>query len=237
MIRLHAVVEGQTEWGFIDNVLKLHLAPLGVYADARCVETSRDRRKSRIFRGGVVRYEKIRNDIIHWIRQDRHPDVWFTSMFDLYRFPNDSPGYEDAMRMHDPYQRVAHLEHAMAADIRFDRFVPYIQLHEYEALLLSAPHKFADFFLNRGAETVRLANEVAGNNPELIDQGETTAPSKRIIKHIPEYEDQKTSAGPQVAEMITLPVIRQSCLHFRLWLEHLEKLDAANRRGIPAVDV
>jgi len=41
MIRLHIVVEGQTEKEFVDEVLVPALSPLGVIPDARCVATSR----------------------------------------------------------------------------------------------------------------------------------------------------------------------------------------------------
>ena len=57
MIRLNFVVEGQTELGFVDAVLKSHLGGRGVFTWARCVETSRSRRR-RIYRGGLANYEK-----------------------------------------------------------------------------------------------------------------------------------------------------------------------------------
>ena len=60
-------------------------------------------------------------------------------MFDLYALPVDFPGFEDAARTNQPYQRVQTLEDALGMDIADPRFVPYIQLHEFEALLLSDP--------------------------------------------------------------------------------------------------
>lgn len=62
----------------------------------------------------------------------------FTTMFDLYALPDDFPGYETAKAIGEPYVRVAALETAFAEAINDGRFIPYIQLHEFEALLFAA---------------------------------------------------------------------------------------------------
>jgi hypothetical protein len=41
MIRLHLVVEGQTEKEFVDEILMPAFLPLQIITDARCVATSR----------------------------------------------------------------------------------------------------------------------------------------------------------------------------------------------------
>jgi hypothetical protein len=64
----------------------------------------------------------------------------------------------------------------------------------------------------------------ARRNPEEIDDGATTAPSKRIIKLIPEYEHRKASAGPIIAEKIGLRRIRERCPHFDEWIKKMERL-------------
>ena len=56
----------------------------------------------------------------------------FTTMFDLYALPDDFPGYEAAKAIGEPYARVAALETAFAEAINDSRFIPYIQLHEFE---------------------------------------------------------------------------------------------------------
>ncbi len=61
-------------------------------------------------------------------------------------------------------------------------------------------------------------------SPELIDDGQHTAPSKRIIAEFPEYS--KTTVGSQMAERIGLQNIRSKCPHFKVWVERLEKLGA-----------
>jgi hypothetical protein len=79
MIRLNLIVEGQTELGVVDTLLKPHLAKFHVYTSARCVETGRNRQKNKIYRGGMVSYEKLKNDLSRWIKQDQHADARFST--------------------------------------------------------------------------------------------------------------------------------------------------------------
>ena len=69
-------------------------------------------------------------------------------------------------------------------------------------------------------------------SPERIDDGEHTAPSKRIIAQFPEYEGSKVRVGSQMAERIGLETIRSQCPHFRAWVERLERL-AEESQGRP----
>ena len=104
MIRLHFVVEGQTEETFVNQTLVPHLARLSVFSDARCVATSRKRGVK--YRGGGGSYAQVKNDIARWIREDANADARFTTMFDLYELPSGFPGHESAPMLNDPRQRV-----------------------------------------------------------------------------------------------------------------------------------
>ena len=75
--------------------------------------------------------------------------------------------------------------------------------------------------LNRRGFNNMFLHEVT---PELIDDAQHSAPSKRIVAELPDYEDAKSVIGPQVAELIGLNVIRGKCPHFAAWLSRLEKL-------------
>ena len=215
-VRLNLIVEGQTEEAFVKRLLNPHLANLEVYVKVRCVLTSW---KNNIkHRGGVGSYEKARNDINTWIKEDRNSDVRFTTMFDVYGLPTNFPGYRDAKQRSDPYERVKMLEDALGEDISDRRFIPHFQLHEFEALLLSDPQKL-DLQFDSSTGIRQLVDMVASfDSPELINDGDNTAPSKRIIGEIPEYEKMKPSAAPIVAEKIGLPTLRLQCKHFDEWL-------------------
>ncbi|MGH2458117.1 MAG: DUF4276 family protein [Chloroflexota bacterium] len=222
MIRLHFVVEGQTEEAFVNQILANHLGEYHVVADVRCVATGR--RGHRIYRGGVIDYSRVKRDLERWMKEDGNDDVYFTTMLDLYRLPLDFPGYATTGHV-DPYQRVAALEEAFGNDLDYPRFVPHLQLHEFEAILLSDPERIGVEFIEREdavARLARMAREFAC--PELIDDGPDTAPSKRIAREIPEYLHRKVSAGPRIAREIGLSRIRERCPHFHAWLAKIETL-------------
>ena len=222
-VRLHFIVEGQTEETFVNRVLRPHLAQLSIWTKARRVMTSH--KHGIKYRGGIMRYAQAKSDIKAWIMEDQNPDARFTTMFDLYHLPTDFPGSKDAAQISDPYQRIRTLEDALSGDIADPRFIPYLQLHEFEALLLSDPQKLDSQFPDRSTGVQQLV-ELASTfgSPELVNDGDKTAPSKRIIDKIPEYEKTKRSAGPIVTEKIGLPTLRSKCEHFGEWLERLETL-------------
>ncbi|HET9228176.1 MAG TPA: DUF4276 family protein, partial [Thermoanaerobaculia bacterium] len=210
---------------FADTVLKPHLAGAGVFLHPP-VLIAHARRKGRIHRGGGRRYEPMKNDILRFLAQEKGRDVFFTTMIDLYAIHADLPGLAEAEKLrHMPDKRVEALEKAFADDIQDDRFIPYIQLHEYEAYLFSDPTWFG-FFYERHERQIAALKAIADSyaTPELIDDGPASAPSKRIIAEIPDYKGAKPAVGPQVAELIGLNVIRGKCPHFSSWFEKLERL-------------
>ena len=223
MCRVLLLAEGQTEEGFARSVLAPHLGSKNVFLYARSVET-RSRRKG-LKRGGLSSYAKFASDLERWMKEEPQPDVMFTSMLDLYALPDDFPGFADAQKLADPYEKVAALEAALGAAIEDPRFVPYIQLHEFEALLFTDPGEFEWRYIEHEENIERLV-QVAGSfgNPELIDEGTETAPSKRIIAEIPEFGHQKASVGPIVAGKIGLTNLRAACSHFDSWVKRLEDL-------------
>lgn len=226
MARLHIVAEGQTEETFVNRTLKLHLATFEVWVDVRCVETSRSRGK--IYRGGVATFQKVRDDIERWSREDNNQDSWFTTMFDLYRLPTDFPSFDESAKYQTPMEKVNFLEEKFKYNIDSSRFIPYIQLHEFEALLFASPENLVRAFPDHAPAVQRLVSvRQKFNGPEDIDETPAGAPSKRITQEIPEYDGMKVSAGPQVADSIGLDVLRKECGHFGAWLQILENLSGA----------
>jgi hypothetical protein len=168
----------------------------------------------------------MKNDILRKLAQEKGDDVFFTTMIDLYAIHPQFPGLDEAEKLrHLPYKRVEHLEQHFAQDIGDSRFVPYIQLHEYEAYLFADPTWF-EYFYNHHTSEIAALQAIANSKdtPELINDGHHSAPSKRIIAHLPDYEGAKPIVGPQVAELIGLDVIRRKCPHFSAWLLRLEQL-------------
>lgn len=70
-------------------------------------------------------------------------------------------------------------------------------------------------------------------NPELINNGPSTAPSKRIISAIEggkkqQYKYNKAATAKAVTEQIGIDELRSKCPHFNEWIENLMKKIMAN---------
>lgn len=224
MVRINFIVEGQTEEAFVNSLLLEPLAAHGVYACARSVETGRH--GSKIYRGGITNYNKAKNDILRWLNQDMQ--AYVTTMFDYYALPNDFPGYAEALAETNSYNKVSLIQDAMSQDIDNIRFIPYIQLHEFEAILFSNVDK-VDECMELYGQNGQIASLNAINNnytsPEHINTTPTGAPSKRLHSMYPSYD--KVFLGSLISEEIGLETIKNKCVHFNNWLTKLTSLSAA----------
>ncbi|MCU0451619.1 MAG: DUF4276 family protein, partial [Bernardetiaceae bacterium] len=184
--------------------------------------TSRKKHK----KGGLDNYLQVKNDLMRWIAEEKGRRPFFTTMLDLYALPNDFPGFEASLKINDPYQRVEFLEKAFLEDIDYYKLIPYIQLHEFEALLLANPEVLLAEYPGAEAQVEKLKKIVAdhNNNPEEVNTGSTTAPSKRIISLIPEYEGNKVSVGATLAGIEGIEVQKERCRHFTDWVRQLQRL-------------
>jgi Domain of unknown function (DUF4276) len=221
MTRVNIIVEGQTEETFVRDVLAESLSQQNIHLTARSVETSRDKRANKIYRGGLLNYTRARKDILGWLSQDKNAFV--STMFDLYALPQDFPGYQDALRLPDPHDKAEYLQQAIHDDIASQRFIPYIQLHEFEALLFTDINIFCSM-CNLGNNEHKQLQSIRDNfkTPEHINDNPQTAPSKRIVSIYPSYE--KIIDGVRITKAIGLATLREHCLHFNTWLEKLEAL-------------
>lgn len=225
MIRVNAVVEGQTEEGFIKQVLRPYLFEKNIDVTPRVVRDKNKPSKKSIARGGIHNYARPKWNIQQWMRKENL--AYCTTMFDLYALPTDFPGMNDIPPGSTPHQRVQHLEQAFSTDLDNPRgFIPYLQLHEFEAILFSNINILDDTLkiLGSVSELNKLRQIIKKfGNPELIDDGPTTAPSKRLLRLYPAYD--KRFFGELVAEEIGIGGIRAACSHFNDWVERLEGLD------------
>ncbi|GIK39152.1 MAG: hypothetical protein BroJett011_29850 [Chloroflexota bacterium] len=218
MNRVLILVEGLTEETFVGEILKPHLENRGVVPIPALAVTKRVKSGPN-FKGGIVSYGKIKNDIKRLLNDTSAVAV--TTMIDFYGLPSDFPGYH-TMPKQDSYAKVAHLEKAFGKDIDHHKFFPYLQLHEFEALIFVAPEKIATYFPNTNKLNELRQIKSTFHSPEEIDDGPETAPSKRLKSLFPSYE--KNLYGPLATLEIGLAEICRECAHFRGWLEWLETL-------------
>ena len=191
MSGLTVVVEGQTEERFVKSVLIPHLGNLGIVASAMIVATKRDPKTGQKLAKGGGRWGQWKRDIQGVLRNGSQW-VNVTTMLDFHALHHSFPGVSMSYQHSKPLETVRKLEAAMKAEIDDYRFVPYIQCHEFEALVLAGIKKYwRDVFdkpdQRKGVESV--IRDIGSTPPEEVDGGDETAPSKRLLSHIPDYDE------------------------------------------------
>lgn len=223
---LNIVVEGQTEETFVNNLLVPYFSKKGLYIYPRQIKTGYDKINNKAAKGGLIDYRAFKWDLMKWIKQcNGNKDYWFSSFIDLYAFPKqDSPYSQEIEAIIDPYNKIAALETAIASDINYPQFIPYVQLHEFEAFVLIEPNRLLTSFPDKKKEIDKIIRSIKGRNPEEINESPDTAPSKRIIQEIKSYKKLKATVGPMIAQDLGLDRLRQNCPHFAEWIKKLENL-------------
>lgn len=213
MKRLFIVVEGQTEEAFVKELMAPYFIHNGIY-DVRpvLIQTSKGHK------GGFVNYEHLKNDLQRLLRSQGQ-DVIVSTFVDFFRCP-ELPNQENIDALPSHAQKVEEMEKNIATDISDWRFIPYIQLHEFEALLFSSAHGFELYFDDSVSNRIQSIID-SFESPEGINNGPETAPSKRLIRIIPDYD--KVLYGNIVALEIGLPTMLEKCPRFRAWTDLLIK--------------
>lgn len=230
MARLLIHVEGQTEEGFVNEVLRDHLLIKGYESiGARIVGNARLRRR----RGGIRPWPSVRKDIVNHLLGDA--GCFATTMVDYYALPQEGdgawPGRAEAGHLNaKASKKASYVEKALQDDLskemgtRFDRrrFVPFVVMHEFEGLLFSDCAAFS-----RGIGRPELESDFKEirdkfETPEEINDSPVSAPSKRVEALVPDYE--KPLFGALALQEIGLSRIRAECTHFADWLKQLESL-------------
>lgn len=208
------ICEGETEEEFCKTLLSVYLQK---YCKIRI--------EVRLL-GGNCNWQRIKDMAEKALKQQKNALV--TTFFDYYgvktkNFPNwiETEGINKA----NVRERIEILENGMLEEIDSNlryRFIPYIQLHEFEALLFNNIEVFDNNFkrseFNR-ANLLDVLNEFP--DPELINQKIETSPSHRLIEIIPSYN--KILYGNMLVEIIGIEQIKQKNKHFNDWIEQLIK--------------
>ncbi|PWC18157.1 DUF4276 family protein [Brenneria corticis] len=218
MTRINVFVEGQTEETFVRDTLAPYFIRHGLYLNPILAQTSRG------YKGGIVSYGKVKNQVIRLCKTDKK--AWVTTLIDYYGLPADFPGLAHGKPANsDVHRWILELEQAFQADISQPNFIANFLLHEFEALLFCEPDKFADWLADK--RPIEKLQQIRAKfpSPEEIHNSPHTSPSKRILSVVPEY--QKTLHGPLIAADIGLDSMRRACPHFEYWLNRLEALKNA----------
>ena len=218
MSKVLIYVEGQTEEGFVHRVLAPHLVTRDVFVIPKLAVTHEVADGPDV-KGGITSYGKVKREIRQLLRDTSATMV--TTMLDYYGLPASFPG-KSSVPAESCFDRVAHLEEEFRKDVGHPRFRPYLQLHEFEALVFVDPAELARAFRAGDVELELRKIRSSFGSPEEIDDDAMTAPSKRLARLLPEYL--KAYHGPLVTARIGLAKIRNECRHFGEWVAALEQL-------------
>ncbi|WP_432784430.1 hypothetical protein AAEX37_01396 [Oligella sp. MSHR50489EDL] len=228
MIRVHVICEGQTEEMFVKELLQPFFFTKDVYLIPALVGKPGHK-------GGNFKFERLQLDVKNRLLGENN--AYCTTFFDYYGLPSSFPG-KDALDSHaDIANKAITLQEEMTAELTrsigaeaMRRFIPFVQMYEFEALLFSDPEAFA-----RGVGREKLSQALMQiaeqfESPEHINDSPLTAPSKRIKKLMNDYE--KPLMGSLAALEVGLSTMRAKCFLFDAWLTRLEALAVVDRSTI-----
>lgn len=219
MRKLCILVEGQTEVAFCKRILYPYFGERYAVIPITII-TGKDKRGN-IKKGGMVSWGKTCAELRRMAGTYKESNTVFSTMLDLYAVSSDVPGYDAASEQQDPYAKVDVIEVAISkecAAMQGRIFVPYIQLHEFEALVLSNMDALCRRFPDNDLSVLKAEIERIGN-PELVDSGVETAPSKRLLQNIPSYD--KRTDGISLIECSGIDYLSPKCKHFGKWIKRL----------------
>ncbi len=213
MKQVLVLVEGQTEEQFVKNILNPYLNDLSVHLSPTIINTKIIKGNSN-FKGGISSYDQVRRDVLKLVKSN---SLIVTTFIDYYGLPNNFPGI---VQTGSVMGRVSAIEEAFFNDIGADNFIPYIQIHEFEALLFSSMEGF-DYCFPEDTSKLQKVREIADkfSSPEDINDNPVTAPSKRLIAIYPQF--QKTFHGPLIAIQNKIEIVLERCPHFSDWITKL----------------
>ena len=218
MNRVRVLVEGQTEQAFIRDILRPHFDPLQIFLHA--VKFRRH--------GGIVPYERAKEVILKSLKEDA--ELICTTMVDFYGMPVDWPGRKQASRCQICTEKAEKIETGILEDIAGqlgnsfnpNRLMPYVQMHEFEALLFSSPAKLAQSIGNDELSATFVGIRDQFSIPEEINDHYDTCPSRRIEGVFEGFK--KAIDGISAAGRIGLETMRRECPHFNEWITKLEDI-------------
>lgn len=218
MERIIIICEGPTEEEFCKKTLTPYFQKQQIYVQSPLIKHNN---------GGIVRWDVLKKQIENHLKQDK--TAYVTLLIDYYGLYQkyEFPGWEESLSIPDKSSRLDFLEQKMAEAIEESlryRFIPYMQLHEFEGILFNNLEVF-DLLFNEDEILAREELEAVFkefDNPEMINNSPDNAPSKRLKRIIKGYN--KIVYGNILAEEIGLTGIRSKCPRFDGWITRINNI-------------
>lgn len=217
---VYIIVEGQTEQTFIRELLAPMLSYSSIYLHPVLIGKPGHK-------GGDIRFDRAKSDIGNFLKQ--RSDTYISTMFDYSRIEKSWPGRVHVQNSDTAVEKARKIEHETLSEIKKmfpqqnieKRFIPYIEMHEFEALLFSDINILANIIDADSGKIDAFLKECGG--PEEINDNPQAAPSKRL-QSLCNNKYRKVAMGKIIAEAISIQTIREQCPHFNEWLIKLESL-------------
>ncbi len=198
MKRVGVSAEGATELEFIKRVIAPYF-----YENNRAYITPVDM-------GGNVSIQRAGDEIKKLLRGF---DV-VTTLYDFYGFKGK--GVRTVEMLEEDLMKAAECTSK-------GLFIPYIQIYEFEALVISDPESLCN---QMGSISKTEENEIQAfidqkGGAEKVNDSKETTPSNRILKLFPQYE--KKLHGPPICQKIGMKVLRERCPRFNQWIEKINR--------------
>ena len=215
---VYMVVEGTTEQFFVDRVLAPYCAMRSVYLHPTQVPKKGQK-------GGDVRFARVKTCLGNFLKQRR--DTRVATFFDYYglkewpsldvvRSAQRLTAVDIAKKLND--SAIQELCREFPELDVANRFVPFIAVHEFEALLFSDASLLAS---SLGIDAARIDETLrVYGSPEAINTRPDKIPSRQIASWL-SGRYVKTVQGVTIADKIGIDKMRSACPNFDDWLNRL----------------
>lgn len=222
MKRIYVIVEGPSEREFVSRILAPYFGKNGLLISAISMLKS----------GGGMGFsnlEHFKNNVKPLLYDKDSPLI--TTMVDLFRFPvqSNDPNEEAELKKYslesDISTRLAGLERVLYDAVQkikpYKDFIPYIQKHEFEALIFSD----AKVFNIESAAIEKAVEDILATIPcpEDINTTEEGHPAKRLESIFKSNKKKYVKGANAVdfAEMAGIEIILEKCPRFSHWVKIL----------------
>lgn len=219
-VEVIAIVEGKTEQIFIEKILAPHLGYKNI--GIRATQVSKPGQK-----GGDIRFSRIKRDLERHLKQ--RSNTYITTFIDYYG-TKEWPGLDLVTPHSLPADIAQTINEATKVEVTSlfseqqaeGRFIPFVAVHEFEALLFSDAKILAEQLGIFEAQVETVISECG--SPEAINNNPRTAPSKRLDAWSANGKFVKTTMGITIARQIGIEKMRSECPLFNEWLNVLESI-------------